>query len=96
MALAAYQAQNQVGIAIAKLGSLPNDRLDFVEHQHWRKEMKRILSAVVLAILVSPLVGCGETTEYKKETTVKTPGGTTTTTEKTEVEKSGENPPPAP
>jgi hypothetical protein len=62
--------------------------------------MKRFVAAfLILGSLFIGVTGCSETTEVKteKSTTTETPGGTTTTTEttKTEVEKSGENPPPA-
>lgn len=58
--------------------------------------MKRLFASVsLLGLLLGGLVGCGEKTEATKETTVSTPGGTTTTTESKEVEKTGENPPPA-
>ncbi|WP_428308473.1 hypothetical protein [Lacipirellula sp.] len=59
--------------------------------------MKRYLSLVVLASLVSVggLTGCSKEASTKTETTTSTPNGeTTVTTEKT-VEQSGENPPPA-
>lgn len=54
--------------------------------------MKKILlSSFVLSLLA--VIGCGETTSTTKETTVSTPGGTTTVTVEKEVEKSGDNPP---
>jgi hypothetical protein len=40
--------------------------------------------------------GCGDTTENKEQTTIKTPGGTATETRDIKVQKSGENPPAAP
>jgi hypothetical protein len=40
-------------------------------------------------------VGCSEKATTKSQTTVTTPQGETTTTITKEVEKSGENPPPA-
>jgi hypothetical protein len=41
-------------------------------------------------------VGCTtQETKVKKETTVETPKGKTTTTTETKIETSGENPPPA-
>jgi len=57
--------------------------------------MKTLLSLFVALSLTSTFIGCGETAEVKKETTVTTPEGETTTTETTTVEKTGENPPPA-
>jgi hypothetical protein len=59
--------------------------------------MRRILaSAFVLGVFSTVgLIGCGEEAGVEKQTEVTTPGGTTTTTETKEVEKSGENPPPA-
>ena len=57
--------------------------------------MKTFLSLCVALSLTSTFVGCGEKAEVKKETTVTTPEGETTTTVTETVEKSGENPPPA-
>jgi hypothetical protein len=58
--------------------------------------MKRSLMAgLVVAIFSVGLWGCSDTAKTSKETTVKTPGGTTTTSETQKTEKSGENPPPA-
>jgi hypothetical protein len=59
-----------------------------------RKSMIGIAIAGLLGL--GGLVGCGEETGAEKTTTVTTPGGTTSTTTSVEVEKSGENPPPAP
>jgi hypothetical protein len=59
-------------------------------------EMKRLFGVLALSMLACVAFGCAEETEVKKETTVETPGGTTTTTESTKVEKTGEDPPPAP
>ena len=56
--------------------------------------MKRLLSLATLMAL-GCVLGCGETSKVESSTTVKTPGGQTTTTETTKVEKSGENPPAA-
>lgn len=50
-----------------------------------------LLSMFVLSLFA--VVGCGETTSTTKETTVSTPGGTTTITTEQEVEKTGDNPP---
>jgi predicted small lipoprotein YifL len=57
--------------------------------------MKRVLSACIAVALVSSFVGCGDKAEVKKQTTVSTPDGETTTTQQTTVEKSGQNPPPS-
>ncbi len=57
--------------------------------------MKTLLSLCVALSFASTFIGCGEKAEVKKETTVTTPEGETTTTETETVEKSGENPPPA-
>lgn len=57
--------------------------------------MKRLLASVLALCLFSTFVGCADTTEVKKETTVTTPEGETTTTETETVEQTGENPPPA-
>ena len=59
--------------------------------------MRRMLaSALVLGIFSTVgLIGCGEEASIEKQTEVTTPGGTTTTTQSTEVEKSGDNAPPA-
>ena len=58
--------------------------------------MKRILVGVMFVIAMSVgFVGCSEKSSVTKETKVKTPGGETKTTEKTEVTKTGDEPPPA-
>lgn len=59
--------------------------------------MRKSLIAVAITALLGlgGLVGCGEETGAEKTTTVTTPGGTTTTTQSVEVEKTGDNPPPA-
>ena len=58
--------------------------------------MKRAIAlCLALGFSTAFLTGCGEKTETKKQTTTKTPGGTTTETESKEVKKTGENPPPA-
>jgi hypothetical protein len=56
--------------------------------------MKRIFGLVAIATLSCLMLGCTETTEVKRETTVETPEGSTTTTERTTIEQEGENPPP--
>jgi hypothetical protein len=58
--------------------------------------MKRFYGLCLALCLVGGFAGCEKKDEIKKETTVTTPEGETTTTESTSVEKSGENPPPAP
>lgn len=58
--------------------------------------MRKLFGVLALSMLACAAIGCGETTEVKKQVTVETPGGSTTTTEKTTVEKTGEDPPPAP
>ncbi len=58
--------------------------------------MKRIISAVVvMGVIAVGAVGCSDKSSATKKTTVSTPNGQTTTTQSTEVKKSGENPPPA-
>jgi hypothetical protein len=58
--------------------------------------MKLLLfSLFVLTVLSLATAGCGEKTSTTKETTVSTPGGTTTVTTEREVETTGENPPAA-
>lgn len=58
--------------------------------------MKRMLGAMlVFSLLTMGFVGCSEKAKTKSETSVQTPGGETTTTVTKEVEKSGDNPPPA-
>jgi uncharacterized lipoprotein YehR (DUF1307 family) len=58
--------------------------------------MKRILASVlVLCVLSIGLVGCGDKTKVKKETTTSTPNGTTTKTDESTTKKTGDNPPPA-
>lgn len=58
--------------------------------------MKRALSGfAMLCVLALGTVGCSEKATVTKEETVTTPGGSTTVTETKEVEKTGDNPPPA-
>jgi PBP1b-binding outer membrane lipoprotein LpoB len=58
--------------------------------------MTRALKAfALLCVLTLGMAGCSEKATVTKESTVTTPGGKTTVTNTTEVEKSGENPPPA-
>jgi hypothetical protein len=58
---------------------------------------KSIIAVAITGLLgVVGLVGCGEETKVERQTTVETPQGTTKATQTTEIEKSGEAPPPAP
>lgn len=58
--------------------------------------MKRIIaSALIVSFMSIGLVGCDDKTSSKQETTIETPGGTTTITTEKEVKKSGDNPSPA-
>ncbi len=50
-----------------------------------------LLSMFVLSLFA--VVGCGEKTSTTEETTVSTPGGTTTVTTEKEIETTGDNPP---
>ncbi|HEY2250552.1 MAG TPA: hypothetical protein VGH74_05810 [Planctomycetaceae bacterium] len=51
--------------------------------------------SLMIAMLLFGLTGCSEKEKSKSETTISTPGGKTTITHDTEVQKSGKNPPPA-
>jgi hypothetical protein len=56
----------------------------------------RIMAAILmLGGLSFGVTGCSDKSTVKEESEVSTPGGTTTVTKETQVEKSGENPPPA-
>lgn len=58
--------------------------------------MKRVIAVTLVAGLVSiGMTGCNEKSKSstKQETTIDTPGGTTTITTEKETKKSGENPP---
>jgi hypothetical protein len=59
--------------------------------------MKTLKSMFLMMSLLgcAALVGCSEKSSATKSTEVSTPGGTTTTETTVDVEKSGENPPPA-
>jgi hypothetical protein len=57
--------------------------------------MKRLFGLCLALSLVGAVAGCDKKAEIKKETTVTTPQGTSTTTDTQKVETSGENPPPA-
>jgi hypothetical protein len=59
--------------------------------------MKRFAPlAILMGLFGACTVGCSEKAKVEETTTVETPGGTTTETNTTEVEKSGENPPATP
>ena len=58
--------------------------------------MKRVFAVAVVGGLASiSMVGCNEKSKSstKQETTIETPGGTTTITTEKETKKSGDNPP---
>ncbi len=55
--------------------------------------MKRFVALCMVLCLAGAFVGCEKKAEVKKTTTVTAPGGTTTETESTKVETSGEHPP---
>ena len=58
--------------------------------------MKRLVfGCMFLSLLTAMTVGCSEKAKVQTQTETTTPGGTTTETTTHEVEKSGENPPPA-
>lgn len=58
--------------------------------------MKRLFACcIALSMATVFLTGCEKKSEKTTETTVETPEGSTTKTETTTVEQSGENPPPA-
>ena len=59
-------------------------------------KMKRVIAITVVAGLVSiSLIGCNEKSKSstKQETTIDTPGGSTTITTEKETKKTGDNPP---
>ena len=55
--------------------------------------MKRMITAVLILSLISVgLVGCAKNeSTVKKETEIKTPGGTTTITTEKDTKKTGDN-----
>jgi len=61
--------------------------------------MRKLISATMMGVLLTSfgvgISGCSDETSEKKETQIKTPGGTTTVTDEMKVKKTGENPPPA-
>jgi hypothetical protein len=70
--------------------------MDFVLFNSGVTAMRRLFSLTLAAGLCSVgFLGCSDTSTVEKKTEVSTPGGTTETTQKIEVEKSGDNPPPA-
>jgi len=59
--------------------------------------MKHTIAAILMTSVVSVgLVGCSDSATAKKETTITTPGGSTTITTEHKIKTTGENPPPAP
>jgi len=58
------------------------------------KAIRTLGASVIVTGFALGLAGCGEESSTKSQTEVKTPGGTATVTEKTTVNKSGDNPPP--
>jgi len=59
--------------------------------------MKRLIAIALIPLILSLFIaGCSEKESSKSETTIKTPGGTTTETIEKKVDKSGKNPPDAP
>jgi hypothetical protein len=58
--------------------------------------MKRFIASVlVFSPLVVGVIGCAEKSSTSEETTLSTPGGTTTVKVEKEVTKTGDNPPAA-
>ena len=57
--------------------------------------MKRFFGLCLALSLIGSFAGCEKKAEVKKETTVTTPEGKTTTTETKSVETSGDSPPAA-
>lgn len=53
--------------------------------------MKRLIVALTMTSILSLVGGCAQKDTATKETTVKTPGGSTKTTEKVEVERTGDH-----
>ncbi len=61
-----------------------------------RKMIITLMAGLILGGLSVGMPGCSEETGVKETTKIKTPDGTTTETNQTKVNKSGENPPLAP
>ncbi len=61
--------------------------------------MRKLLRVTMMGILAAGLginlAGCSDEASSEKKSVESTPGGKTVTTEKTTVNKSGDNPPPA-
>ena len=58
--------------------------------------MKHAIAAMLLTGAISTgLVGCTDTATAKKETTITTPGGSTTITTEQKVKTTGDHPPAA-
>jgi hypothetical protein len=57
---------------------------------------RSLASLMMTGVFALGAVGCSDTTSVETEKKVSTPGGTTTETTEKKIEKSGENPPPAP
>lgn len=53
--------------------------------------MRRFIVALTMSGLLGLISGCAEKDAKTKETTVKTPGGTTKVTEETKIEKTGDH-----
>jgi hypothetical protein len=60
--------------------------------------MRKLISVTVMGVLAMGLCigfsGCSDETSTTKKEEIKTPGGTTTVTDKQSVKTSGDNPPP--
>jgi hypothetical protein len=62
-----------------------------------RKIVNTLMAAVILSGLGVGLTGCNEESGVKETTKITRPDGSQTTeTNQTKINKSGENPPPAP
>jgi hypothetical protein len=61
-----------------------------------RKLINTLLAGVVLTGVSVAFTGCTDEIGTKEETKVTSPQGTTTERREVKIEKSGENPPPAP
>jgi hypothetical protein len=57
--------------------------------------MTRFFALCVAISLVTAFAGCEKKAEIKKTTTTTTPEGSTTQTDTSKIETSGQNPPPA-
>jgi hypothetical protein len=61
-----------------------------------RKLINTLVAGVMLSGISVALPGCTDETGTKSETKVTTPTGTTTERQEVKVDRSGQNPPPAP